>query len=509
MPESHDITVKVLEQGARARLRIPAGFDSANLTPALVTMIATEAGVQITAQVEKLVAAAIESFKAAPTNDLLADIAIATQPVIGKPGGWEWEPKFNPQARPAENPQAAQAGGAAPASVQGTDHYSSHILAVKAGDTIAWIEQPTDGVDGRSVTGAVIPAKPGKPADVRAGAGLTVKPDGAVVAALDGVLTFLRGTATVSAALEIAGCVDFSTGHIDFKGDVVVFDAVRDGFQVKATGSITVRGPVEGATITCGGALSVPRGIASARRPQVTVDGNADLGYLRNAQALFHRDLTCAAEIEHSEVTVGGALHCEAGRVSGGNLALTGAATIGTLGSPDWVPTTVRLGDLPLVAMELKKITAEAVRTQRAITAKEEQVRTLTAYGGKTAASREELCIVQYELSELQQAAAQLEARRAPLLAAMKQGRKAGVYVTGIVYPRVRIQHGNHAFEFEQELKGPLQFVLDENGSIFVRISTQEPQPISQFAKTVILKDVQPDFAAPAPAQPEPTRKSA
>jgi uncharacterized protein len=502
MADTTDITVKVLEQGARAQVRIPAGFDTANLTTPLVLMFATQAGVQVTAQVEKLAAAAVESFKAAPTTDLVTDIAHAIAPVTGAPGGWTWEPQFDPAAKPAggETPSSAQPS-------QGTDHYSSHIVAVTAGVIVAKIKPPTDGADGRAVTGAVIAAKPGNPAEVRAGAGLTVRSDNTVVAAIDGVLTIVRGTATVSAALEVKGSVDFSTGHIDFKGDVTVADAIRDGFQVKATGTVTVHGPVEGATIACQGNLSCPRGIASARRAQVTVDGNADLGYLRNAQALFHGDLTCAAEIEHSEVTVGGALNCESGRVSGGSLALTGAAIIGTLGSPDWVPTTVRLGDLPLVAMELKKLTAEALRTQRAMAAKEEHIRTITAYGGKSAASREELCIVQYELSELQQAAAQIEARRGPLQAAMRQGRKAGVYVTGIVYPRVRIQHANHAFEFEQELKGPLQFVLDENGSMFIRISTLEPQPLSDFAKTVILQNPQAELAAPT--LPESARKSA
>jgi uncharacterized protein (DUF342 family) len=475
MADTNDITVRVLDDGRRAEVRIPAGADKATLTPALLRVIASEAGVQITAAVERRLTEAAMQFKAGAT-ELVTDISHAVEPVNGCAGGWVWEPRFDPTAK------VASAG----TEGRSTDHYSSHILNVTAGITVARIKPPTDGTDGRSVTGAVIAARPGPSATVRAGQGLTQRADGLVVAACDGVLSVSRGVASVLSVLEIKACVDFSTGHVDFKGDVVVGDAVRDGFNVSATGNVTVHGPVEGATIVCAGDLICPRGIASARRSEITVEGDADIAFVRNATAVFRNDLTCRGEIEHSDVTVGGALMCESGRVIGGSLALTAAAKIGTIGSPDWAPTTVRLGDLPLVAMELKRLTVEAARMQKLIATKEENMRTLMAYsGGKSASSREELTIIQYELSELQRSFTEGEARRAQLQRAMREGRKAGVHVARTVYPRVRIQHGEAAFVFEQELKGPLQFLLNEGGAIQVRVSTLDPRPISDFAHAV------------------------
>lgn len=479
MADTGDTTVHVLDNGRRAELRIPAGADRVTMTPALLRVIASEAGVQITAEVERRLTEAAERFKSAG-GAIVTDIATAVEPVAGSAGGWAWEAAFNP----------ARVGVSGEASGEGTDHYKSQILAVATGTVVARITLPTDGEDGRSVTGSVIPARPGPAPAVRAGPGLTQRPDGVVVAACDGVLSVSRGVAAVLSVLELKGCVDFATGHVDFKGDVVVAEAVRDGFKVSATGNITVHGPVEGAVIACGGDLTCPRGIASARRPEITVEGDADIAFVRNAAAVFKNDLTCRGEIEHSDVTVGGAVKCESGRVIGGTLALTGAATIGTIGSPDWAPTTVRLGDLPLVAMELKQLSAEIVRVQKAIAAKEEHARTLMAYsGGKSACSREELTILQYEMSELQRSVTELEARRAPLQEAMRQGRKAAVQVARVVYPRVRVQHGSLAFEFEKELKGPLQFMLDDSGGIMVRVSSQSPRPIGEFAHAAAVAD--------------------
>jgi uncharacterized protein len=281
--------------------------------------------------------------------------------------------------------------------------------------------------------------------------------------------------------------VDFSTGHVEFKGDVVVGDAVRDGFQVRAAGGITVRGPVEGAVLACMGNLSCPRGIASARRAEVVAQGDADIAFMRNANAIFSGNLKCRGEIESSDVVVGGMLECESGRVIGGTLSLTGAARIGAVGSPDWTPTVVRMGDLPLVAMELARLTREAAEMQRAITAKEEMMRQLQCYGGgKSAEAREQITLLQYEVSELTRAAAEHGARRAQLRDTMTKGRKAvGVHVERVVYPRVRIQHGEAAFEFSSEVKGPLQFMLDERGVVLIRVSTQAPRPVSEIAKTV------------------------
>jgi uncharacterized protein (DUF342 family) len=491
MSHPQDISVRVLDDGRRATVHIPAGFDAANLTPELLHACASEAHVQITAEVERALAAIINDYKASPRK-IDAEFARATEPVHGTDGAWAWERQFDPAAAPA-----AQATDGTH-----TDFHASHIVCVASGTPVARMATPKGGTDGRTVTGAVISARPGHTATLHLGPGLQARPDGFVVATCDGVLRVSKGTVAVLPILEIKGCVDFTTGNIDFKGDVTVADTVRDGFLVRATGNITISGPVEGASIECHGSLTCPHGVASAHRGKILVHGNTSIRYLRNVDAVFKGDLTCRGEIEHSHILVGGATHCESGRVMGGTLLMTGTAHIGTIGSPEWAPTVVRVGDLPLVAMELRQLNTEAAHTQKAIAAKEESLHQTQAGGGKSASARERLTELQYELSELHRKLTEIETKRARLAEALHQVRGTELHVARVIYPRVRIEHGPAAYEFEKELKGPLQFVIDEHGAIQVRIATQNPRPITDFAHSV-----RAPHALPAPA--EPARKCA
>jgi hypothetical protein len=484
MTASQQVSVRVLDDGRRAVVHIASGVDAAGVTPEILRMLVSEAKVQVTPEVGRRLAEIVEAYRATP-QDLVAECAHAIDPVHGADGVWTWEPGFGPA--PAA-PGTAAGGGA-------TDHYASRIVSVTGGTPVARLTPPGPGADGRSVTGAALPARPGRPAPIHPGEGLLVRPDGVVVATGDGVLRASGSSVAVSPTLEIKGSVDFSTGQVEFKGDVVVGDAVRDGFHIRAGGNVTINGPVEGATIACLGNLICRRGVASSRRAKLMVEGDSEIGYLRNVTAMFKGDLACKGEVEHSDITVGGDLRCESGRVIGGSLVLTGDARIGSLGSPEWVVTLVSVGDLPLVAMELGRLTSDAARILHAVTPKEETLRQLqSGAGAKSAAAREQLTELQYELSELRREAAEVDAKRARIQEAMQQPRSGTLHVARIVHPHVRVQHGGAAFEFDRELKGPLQFLIDEHGAIRVKVSTQNPRPITDFAHAVRAA------AAPKPA---------
>jgi hypothetical protein len=64
---------------------------------------------------------------------------------------------------------------------------------------------------------------------------------------------------------NIEGDVDYSTGNIDFNGDVVVGGSVQSQFSVKATGTVTIGGYIEaGAYVTAGQDILIQRGVVGA-----------------------------------------------------------------------------------------------------------------------------------------------------------------------------------------------------------------------------------------------------
>ncbi|MCE7974971.1 MAG: DUF342 domain-containing protein [Leptolyngbya sp. PLA1] len=474
MAPPKELSVTVIDQGRTARLFVPADCDRASLSPTLIAALAQQARVRITPQVQEEIDRACAHI-ARHDGELTLDLAHATLPVPGAPGAWVWQPGFDPQLSTHSESSAGT-----------TDHHASHVRSVANGAYVATLTQPTEGTDGVSVTGEALPAPRGRPANLRVGKGLELLPDGRVIASTGGVLAISSGIVSVAQVLSLPGCVDFSTGNVDFLGDVEVADAVRDGFKIRATGNVTIHGDVEGAEIACAGGLTCRRGIASSRRARVVVGGATSIAFARNVSAILRGDFSFKGELEHCDITVGGRCSGEAGRVIGGILLLTGPAAIGTLGSPDWTPTLVCVGELPLIAMDLRRLNAELARLQKAIAGKEEESRLLTLGGlSKGASARERLTELEYERSELQKEAAAISLQVSTLREAESASRGAELVVERIAHPKVRLQHGQHAFELTRDLRGPLRFSVDEHRTILVRISTQLARPLSEFAQRV------------------------
>ncbi|MFT5373549.1 MAG: hypothetical protein ACI906_000365 [Candidatus Latescibacterota bacterium] len=64
---------------------------------------------------------------------------------------------------------------------------------------------------------------------------------------------------------NIEGDIDYTTGNIEFNGDVVIGGSVQPQFSVRATGSVTIEGYVEaGAYITAGKDIIIKRGVIGA-----------------------------------------------------------------------------------------------------------------------------------------------------------------------------------------------------------------------------------------------------
>ena len=97
-----------------------------------------------------------------------------------------------------------------------------------------------------TVLGQDLAARDGKAATVPKGRNTALTEDGtALVATRTGHVEFNGRTFQVKSVMDIDGNVDYSTGHINFLGDVHVHGDVCTGFIVRAMGNITVDGVVE------------------------------------------------------------------------------------------------------------------------------------------------------------------------------------------------------------------------------------------------------------------------
>lgn len=124
---------------------------------------------------------------------------------------------------------------------------------VNKGDPLVIYHPAESGIPGHNVWNEQIDAFSGVELAKMDGEGFRILPDGVTyVSEYNGKAEFTEGKLIVTAIHEIFGDVSAKTGNVDFDGDILVHGKVRSGMMVEATGSITVEGILEAATVVAG-----------------------------------------------------------------------------------------------------------------------------------------------------------------------------------------------------------------------------------------------------------------
>src|SRR5690606_8653815 len=96
--------------------------------------------------------------------------------------------------------------------------------------------------------------------------------------------------------------VDNKVGNIDFNGSVMVRGNVLNGFRIKASGDVEVKGIVEGGYIENTGDVIVKQGIQGYNRLTINTKGSVTTKFVENAVLNVGGNVTPEA-IMHSEVS--------------------------------------------------------------------------------------------------------------------------------------------------------------------------------------------------------------
>ncbi|MGL4828148.1 MAG: DUF342 domain-containing protein, partial [Vibrio sp.] len=170
----------------------------------------------------------------------------------------------------------------------------------------------TKGEMGYTVQGKPIPPTPGKEFALTAGKGTHISPNdpNLLLASQAGMPLIKKNTIEVDSALCL-NHVSVATGHIRFKGNVVIAGDIEPGMIVRATGSITVGGFIESANVQAQGDIEVGKGIightvADNDQPSCVVKSGASIraNYAQNAE------LQAADSIYLAVHSMGNAIRC-------------------------------------------------------------------------------------------------------------------------------------------------------------------------------------------------------
>ena len=263
-------------------------------------------------------------------------IAQGDTPRDGVNGYYEYKFDVNFSKKPKVRPDGS------------VDYWSIKMVEiVTEGQEIAVYHKSIPGKDGMTVKGRPVLAKRGRDLVPLRGKGFERSEDGlSYVSQMDGKIEMNNERITILPVYEVSGDVDLSIGNIDFRGDVIIHGGICSGVSVKATGTITVDGVVEGAKIEAGKDIVLRSGVMGASRAVITTRGNISAKFFEytrvHANGSIQADVFLNCQVSCGENII---LDGKKASIVGGEVGAIQGIVVHTLGSDGEVRTQVRIGN--------------------------------------------------------------------------------------------------------------------------------------------------------------------
>lgn len=263
-------------------------------------------------------------------------IAEGEAPQDGVDGYYEYKFDMNFSKKPEVRPDGS------------VDYWSIKMVEmVTEGQVIAEYHKAIQGKDGMDLKGKPILAKRGRDQVPLRGKGFERSEDGLTyVSLMDGKIDMSGERIVILPVYEVNGDVDLSIGNIDFRGDVIIHGSICSGVKVKATGTVTVDGIVEGASIEAGKDIVLRSGVMGASRATISSKGNISAKFFEYARV--HANGTIQADVFlNCQVSCGESIILDGKKASivGGEVGAIQSIVVNTLGSDGEVRTNVRIGN--------------------------------------------------------------------------------------------------------------------------------------------------------------------
>ena len=257
------------------------------------------------------------------------------------------------------------------------------IQNVVAGQPLARKLPPEPGQPGRTVTGKVIPARNGKDIPTPMGRNVHMAEDGAtLIADINGLVTFIGGKINVEEIFTVPGDVDLKTGNIMFLGTVIIQGNVEDGFSVKASGNIEVRGSVGKCEVIAEGDIIIHQGVAGKGGGTIQAGKNIWSKFIENTTVEAGENVIVSDGLINSTIVANKKIICQGKRAAivGGKYRACEEINAKTLGSPvGGTETILEVGYDPKSKEKMDALQAQALQIKRQAEELDKNIATMNA----------------------------------------------------------------------------------------------------------------------------------
>ncbi|MCL1959574.1 MAG: FapA family protein [Spirochaetes bacterium] len=220
-----------------------------------------------------------------------------------------------------------------------------------------------NGVDGKSITGKILPAKDGNDIPLPLGSNVHVGDDGETIFSdINGQVLLIGDKINVEPVFTVEGDVNLKTGNIIFLGTVIITGNIEDGFTVKAAGNIEVKGTVSKAELDAEGDILLHQGVNGKGGGKVRAGKTIWSRFIENANVEAGSMVFVTDGIINSYVDAIKSITCMGKRanIMGGRLRAGEEISANVLGNPtSGTETICEVGFDPNSIKELERLMAE------------------------------------------------------------------------------------------------------------------------------------------------------
>lgn len=243
------------------------------------------------------------------------------------------------------------------------------FVLAKENQTLAIRIPQTKGTAGKNVLGVVVPAQNGRPCPMPEGRNTKVVGENRLIATANGQIIDKGSHISVDPRLEIKGGVGVQTGDIDFDGTIDIKGDIEQGFIVKATGDINIKGSINGAEVT-GRNVYISGGITGAERVKVYAEHDVRTAFAENALIEAGNDVYISDIALHSQIRAGKRVVMEDkhGQITGGHVVAGEAISVKVIGNSSFVVTKVSVGIDPNLQKEYQALRKSYKESKKRLT---------------------------------------------------------------------------------------------------------------------------------------------
>ena len=330
------------------------------------------------------------------------------------------------------------------------------FVLVKENQTLAIRIPQTKGTPGMNILGDPVPAQNGRPCPMPEGKNTKVVGEHRLIATVNGQIVDKGARISVDPRLEIKGGVGVQTGDIEFDGTISIKGDVEQGFKVKATGDIEIKGSINGAEVT-GRNVYISGGITGADRAKVYAEHDVRTAFAENALIEAGNDIFIADIALHSQIRAGKRLIMEDkhGQITGGHAVAGEMISVKVIGNSSFVVTKVSVGVDPNLQKEYQTLRKAYKENKKRLTHITQTLNTLSKIDiNKLPKARVEsinaLTRSQFPLAGQIKRDEKRILEIETQLTNMKNGK---IRVSGTIYPGVRLSVNNILKSIQSEYK--------------------------------------------------------